>query len=644
MWVCPQCHLVFRNQRLGICPVHGKKLVEQDFDPLVGRTVDRYQILERLGGGAMGSVYRAKHAVLDRPSAVKVLYGEFAHDENLRKRFEREAKAVSRMRHPNVVEVSDFGSTADGVTFLVMDYIDGRPLDQIIAEEAPISPGRTVRIARQIAAGLYEAHRQGFVHRDMKPPNVLITGPVEQEMVRILDFGLVSLLYKKMDAERLTIEGQLVGTPMYMSPEQTLDSAVGPRSDLYSLGVIMFEMLTGRPPFMHEGRIALMFAHVHQPAPPLPSSGGLEGVVRRLLAKKPEQRYPDARALIDALDRLDLPDDTSPHRPLVFSDRTENMAAPDMSTATPVPLAVGEEFIEETEVSEISQELRVPAERILSPFARLSVMTIEASTGESSGSIARIEDEFRVRHVTNLKEAVRALSHEQLDAIVVDLGLPDFEFVSALGQLRDAAPRTPLIVLSPRAPESLALEAAEHGAAEFLVKSDTTPVGLARAVRFAVARSRATQTGDTDAPKPTMELAPSMLASMGSGLPLLPPPSPPQQQGRSTPLLIALALGLFGLGAVAGTLATVVSKTGGGRTSPAVAQASTWEIDSTPDDATVIVEGVLVGKTPLLLTRPLPPDPVEVTLRKNGYVTWSRRVVPEGDRLVVNAELERSEP
>src|SRR5687768_16535443 len=176
MWVCPQCHLVFRDQRVGTCAIHGARLVEQDFDPLVGRTVDRYQILERLGGGAMGSVYRAKHAVLDRPCAIKVLYGEYAHDENLRKRFEREAKAVSRIRHPNVVAVSDFGSS-DTITFLVMDYVEGIPLDRIIEDEAPLTPSRTARIVQQIAAGLQEAHSQGFVHRDMKPPNVMVSGP-----------------------------------------------------------------------------------------------------------------------------------------------------------------------------------------------------------------------------------------------------------------------------------------------------------------------------------------------------------------------------------------------------------------------------------------------------------------------------------
>ncbi len=382
MWVCPQCHLVFRDQRVGICGIHGSRLVEQDFDPLVGRTVDRYQILERLGGGAMGSVYRAKHAVLDRVCAIKVLFGEYAHDENLRKRFEREAKAISRIRHPNVVAVSDFGTTSDAVTFLVMDYVDGLPLDRIIHDEAPMSPGLTARIARQIASGLHEAHAEGFVHRDMKPPNVMVSGSLGNEEVRILDFGLVSLLYRRLDTDRLTVEGQLVGTPMYMSPEQTLDASVGPPSDLYSLGVMMYEMLLGQPPFVHEGRVAMMFAHVHQPAPPLPDFEGLEEVVMKLLAKKPEDRYQSAKELIDGLDQLELMDETTSNRLLEFHDRTDLAESPGyhLDTDPSIPPVGSDEFIEVvTQVEEMSPaQLPRPT---FAPLTRHTILMIEDSEG-----------------------------------------------------------------------------------------------------------------------------------------------------------------------------------------------------------------------------------------------------------------------
>jgi serine/threonine protein kinase len=558
MWVCPQCHLVFRDQRVGICAVHGTRLVEQEFDPLVGRVVDRYQIMERLGGGAMGSVYRAKHAVLDRQCALKVLYGEYAHDENLRKRFEREAKAVSRIRHPNVVAVSDFG-THDSLTFLVMDYVEGRPLDRIIEEEAPLTPSRTARLARQIAAGLQEAHSQGFVHRDMKPPNVMVGGVRGREDVRILDFGLVSLLYRRIDAERLTIEGQLVGTPMYMSPEQTLDAAVGPRADLYSLGVMMYEMLTSRPPFVHEGRIALMFSHVHQPPPPLPMCGGLEMVVMRLLAKKPEDRFQSAKDLMESLDRLELSDDTSPsrmmHRGMDFGrDSTDPSHRPQLVYRDTDPSIDpnahdDDEFIEgATQVESIEERSRLP--QVLST-ERLTILILEDNRADSSDSISRVVDDFSVRHVTDMNATLRALNHESVDAIVIDMSLPELDRMEMLSMIRDAAPKTPLIALSSRASESRALEAAKCGADDFLVKSETPPVALARAIRFAVARGQAIleRTSQAEAPRPTVELVAPV-----SDRHLI-----QVEHKRPGNVTIAIAVGLFVLGIAAGILGSIAA-------------------------------------------------------------------------------------
>ena len=507
----------------------------------------------------MGSVYRAKHAVLDRPCAIKVLYGEYAHDENLRKRFEREAKAVSRIRHANVVAVSDFGSS-DTITFLVMDYVEGRALDRIIEEEAPLTPSRVVRIVRQIAAGLQEAHGQGFVHRDMKPPNVMVSGPRGREEVHILDFGLVSLLYRRIDAERLTIEGQLVGTPMYMSPEQTLDAAVGPRADLYSLGVMMYEMLSGRPPFVHEGRIALMFSHVHQPPPPLLSCGGLEKVVMKLLEKKPEDRYQSAKDLIESLEDFEVGEETVPPQ-FDFRDRTAKVSSGVYRDTDPsIPPVDGDEFIEgETQVSDISGSMPKPQ---LLP--RLTVLMIEDNHADSSGSISRVVDDFSVRHVTDIPGAIRTLAHEAVDAIVVDMSLPEFERVETLAILRDAAPKTPLIALAARASEPRALEAARHGADDFMVKGETPPVMLARAIRFAVARGQAMleRTYQTEAPRPTVELV-VPVASSTSMVAMRP--------SRPGGLLIALAIGLFVLGVAAGFLGSMASGATIGRASPSTA-------------------------------------------------------------------------
>jgi serine/threonine protein kinase len=302
--ICPRCSSVYAAH-VARCGLDNELLVEGPQDPLVGKTLDRYLIVERLGAGGMGCVYRATHTIIDREYAIKVLYGDFACDDKFRARFQREAQSVSKIRHPNVVTVEDFGTTSTGLTFLAMEMVRGRTLEEVIEKEAPISPARTAHIVRQVASGLGAAHQLGFVHRDVKPANVMLTRVDGVEWVKILDFGAVNLRAVPLD-QRLTSIGHIIGTPTYMAPEQTQDPNVEATADLYAMGVMMHEMLTGQPPFTGQGRAEVLVKHITEAPPPTPPSRGLEVLTQKLLRKLPADRPQSADDVIAAIDRLNL--------------------------------------------------------------------------------------------------------------------------------------------------------------------------------------------------------------------------------------------------------------------------------------------------------------------------------------------------
>lgn len=300
---CPHCFSIYTSQ-VDYCGIDGTKLREEAADPLVGRVLDRYRVLQRLGLGAMGCVYRVAHTFLEHEYAMKVLFGDLSANKRVVERFRREAQVVSKVRHPNVVAVTDFGTTDNGLTFLVMEYVSGRTLAEVIGAEAPFTPSRTANIARQIASGLGEAHRQDFIHRDVKPSNVMVWSDGEQEYVKILDFGIVGLLPSDHTV-RITGSGHFVGTPLYMAPEQSRDPLkITPAADLYGLGVMMYEMLTGQPPFTAESVVDLFIKHSTAPVPAIPAAQGLELLVHWLLEKRPDRRPPNSDAVIAELDRL----------------------------------------------------------------------------------------------------------------------------------------------------------------------------------------------------------------------------------------------------------------------------------------------------------------------------------------------------
>ncbi len=291
------------------CPLDGTPLQEIADDPLSGSTfADRYVIEACVGEGGMGRVYRARHQRVSRQFAVKVLFGDHAAESKMRERFGREAEAACRLSHPNVVSVLDYGETEAGLTYLVMDWVEGRDLRSIIQDEGPLEADRVADIVRQLCLGLGHAHDKGLVHRDFKGENVIIARDGDRETPRIVDFGIAVIL-EGNDSGRLTTEGIVVGTPAYMSPEQaTAAEELDHRSDLFSLGVLMYEMLAGVLPF--EGSpLAIARQNLAADPPPigervlgLVADAALERISMRLMEKRPDDRFASAQDVIAALD------------------------------------------------------------------------------------------------------------------------------------------------------------------------------------------------------------------------------------------------------------------------------------------------------------------------------------------------------
>jgi eukaryotic-like serine/threonine-protein kinase len=273
-------------------------------DPLIGKTLnEKYRIEERLGIGGMGTVYRARHVLIDRPVAIKVLNQRFVEDDAARARFEREAKAAGRLRHLNAVSVTDFGETAEGYVYIVMELLEGRTLREVVAKEAPLETARAVSIMLQTAAAVAAAHEAGVIHRDLKPANIFVTQRSDvPAVVKVLDFGIAKLAVESLEDEEpknLTQVGVMIGTPRYMSPEQCSGLPLTPAADVYSLGVIFYEMLSGSVPFSGSSPLAIALKHsTDLPRPPreivMSIPEDLERLVLRALEKRPEDRPANA--------------------------------------------------------------------------------------------------------------------------------------------------------------------------------------------------------------------------------------------------------------------------------------------------------------------------------------------------------------
>jgi len=287
-----------------------------EYDRLVGQVLDgRYHIERKIGEGGMGVVFSARHAVIERPLAIKVLKREVMRDTATIKRFVQEAKAASRIGHPNIVDVTDFGTTTDGLTYQVMEYVDGVTLGGALKEGAPFSSSRAARITAQLARALGAAHAKGIVHRDLKPENIfLIQRDGRKDFVKIVDFGIAkvsSVDGTPAEGPRLTRAGAVFGTPEYMAPEQAAGRGdTDGRVDIYALGIITYEMLTGRVPHRGDTMVRTLAMQMLDPIEPpskirpdLAIRPAIEAVVMKALAKKREQRYATMADLLADLER-----------------------------------------------------------------------------------------------------------------------------------------------------------------------------------------------------------------------------------------------------------------------------------------------------------------------------------------------------
>jgi serine/threonine-protein kinase len=265
-----------------------------------------------MGAGGMGAVFRGTQLSVGRPVAIKVISPEIEQNDQHVQRFRREAEALAKLRHPNTVHLLDFGVTDEGRLYMVMELLSGRDLEAQLKESGPLDLASALRIVRQIARSLSEAHALGVIHRDLKPSNVFLCHvDGGDSFVKVMDFGVAGFLRDEDDRSVLTMKGTVLGTAAYMSPEQAQGFPVDARADLYSLGVVLFEMLAGRPPFQANSAVSLLIAHVSEQPPrlaeicaDLPERDAVQVLLDDLLAKEPEKRLANAADLITRIDAL----------------------------------------------------------------------------------------------------------------------------------------------------------------------------------------------------------------------------------------------------------------------------------------------------------------------------------------------------
>jgi serine/threonine protein kinase len=372
---CPTCGQDFADE-VRVCPEDGALLhadptvaIPGPADPMIGRTLDeKYRLDERLGTGGMGTVYRATHLLIDRPVAIKLLNPRYVGDEEAQVRFRREARAAGRIQHTNAVTVTDFGRTTDGFVYIVMELLEGRTLRDVLAHDAPLDTARAVSMMLQTAAAVGAAHDAGVIHRDLKPANIFVVQRKDAPpYIKVLDFGIAKLAADALDDDdtnTLTQVGAMIGTPRYMSPEQCDGAKLTPASDVYSLGIILYEMLTGTTPF--NGTSPLAIAVKHSSSPPrsprefvatIPAA--IEEIVLHALEKKPENRPPDANAfrseLYKVAERLGLEHAASISAPSLESLRNAGTETPSGR------LVIDIERLRESRAASLAAQASVPA-------------------------------------------------------------------------------------------------------------------------------------------------------------------------------------------------------------------------------------------------------------------------------------------
>ena len=311
MRICPNCETPTLER---VCPDDGYQTVDAalfmqpEADPFVGTVfLERYRIEERLAIGGMGTVYRGQQLTVGRPVAVKILRKEVVSDLRVIARFQQEALAVAGLHHPNTVRIFDYGQSDAGDLFLVMEFLEGEPLALLIDREAPLDPGRVIHIGGQILDSLSEAHQSRIIHRDLKPDNIFVTKVgLQPDFVKVLDFGIAKLDRGEARKRQITQTGVVVGSPGYMAPEQVQSLPMTGQVDLYAVGAVMYEMLTGDVVFSGESAFEIAMKHVHEPPSPPEANGrlltgSLVNLILSLLEKDPSQRPQNASAALHEL-------------------------------------------------------------------------------------------------------------------------------------------------------------------------------------------------------------------------------------------------------------------------------------------------------------------------------------------------------
>lgn len=309
--ICPQCR-VRLGEEFARCPYDGREL--QD-DAMIGSVfADRYEILALLGSGTSGAVYKARHRYMHKLVAIKIMHLELISDISLLKRFRQEAAAASSLNHSNIVNVIDFGLSPEGQAFMIMDYLGGQSLDELIAVHKHLPWQTSIELFKQVCKGLGHAHDNGIIHRDLKPSNVLVVKFGQPDVaIKLVDFGTAKLVTPENEGAGLTVPGQVFGSPTYMSPEQCMGLPLEASSDVYSMGTLMYETLVGHPPFITENIVEAMYKQVNEECPLISQAASklgvsidnrLQAIVTKTLRKDKYQRHQSMHELRKDLESI----------------------------------------------------------------------------------------------------------------------------------------------------------------------------------------------------------------------------------------------------------------------------------------------------------------------------------------------------
>jgi serine/threonine protein kinase len=335
---CLECHREFTGLFTN-CPHDQSILVKRVHDHLIGARIATYEIESMIGQGAMGIVYKARHLLMEKTVAIKMLKQSLVSDSHSVKRFQHESKAASKLDHPHVIKVFDFGLSDDGRPYIVMDFLEGVSLADLIKAKGQVTIERTIRVIGQACSALDHAHRQGVIHRDLKPTNIVLTKyDQEDDFVKVVDFGVAKLLNAGAEGQKLTQDGEVCGSPVYMSPEQCIGNDLDPRSDIYSMGIVIYESLTGKLPILGKTLVDTMSRHLTEPPVPLKEARPdlyiperLEAVIFKALAKNPADRHQTMQELkMDLEGAIPQPGRSQVLRTQALSekDRTKKSKAP----------------------------------------------------------------------------------------------------------------------------------------------------------------------------------------------------------------------------------------------------------------------------------------------------------------------------